>query len=69
MVVKNRFLFRVSLVVTEIFDCALLGEGVIATLKHAWDKLLSSNKLSEVSSVLIFFFCVTMMNNKQFKFH
>lgn len=35
---------RVSLLVSEIFDAGLFGEGVLTTLKHAWDELLSTNK-------------------------
>lgn len=31
---------RVSLIVTEIFDCGLLGEGVIPTIINAWEDLL-----------------------------
>jgi len=32
--------FRVSLVVTEIVDGGLLGEGILQSLVHAWDHLL-----------------------------
>ena len=31
---------QVSLVVTETLDCGLLGEGILATIKHAWANLL-----------------------------
>ncbi|CAH1777609.1 unnamed protein product [Owenia fusiformis] len=31
---------KVSLVVTETFDAGLLGEHILSTLHHAWDKLL-----------------------------
>ena len=31
---------RVSLVITETLDCGLLGEGILSTLKHAWNDLL-----------------------------
>jgi len=33
-------LSRVSLVVTETFDAALFGEGVLSALSHAWRELL-----------------------------
>eukprot|EP00794_Sanderia_malayensis_P007289 gene7289-8103_t len=33
---------RVSLVITEVFDCGLFGEGVISILKHAWKTLLKA---------------------------
>lgn len=32
--------YRVSLLVTEIFDAGLFGEGVLPTLIHAWENLL-----------------------------
>ena len=32
---------HVSLVVTETLDCGLLGEGILATVQHAWEYLLS----------------------------
>ena len=32
---------RVSLVVMEIFDAGLLGEGAIETVFHAWENLLN----------------------------
>lgn len=31
---------QVSLVVTETLDCGLLGEGILATVEHAWANLL-----------------------------
>ena len=31
---------RVNMIVTETFDCGLLGEGVIPSLKHAHDYLI-----------------------------
>ena len=31
---------QVSLVVTETLDCGLLGEGILATMEHAWSHLL-----------------------------
>ena len=31
---------RVSLVVMEIVDAGLLGEGIIPTMRHAWRELL-----------------------------
>ena len=34
------FCCRVSLLVTEVFDAGLLGEGVIPTLYHAWKNLM-----------------------------
>ncbi|XP_033631309.1 protein arginine N-methyltransferase 9-like isoform X2 [Asterias rubens] len=42
---------RVSLVVTEIFDAGLFGEGVISTLQHAWQHLLLPPKTSETQDV------------------
>ncbi|XP_065670837.1 protein arginine N-methyltransferase 9 isoform X3 [Hydra vulgaris] len=51
---------RASLIVTEIFDCALLGEGAIATLKHAWTELLDCEKLGEVipHSATVYGICI-----------
>ena len=34
---------RVSLVVTETLDCGLLGEGILATVEHAWADLLMTS--------------------------
>lgn len=34
---------RVSLVVTETLDCGLLGEGILATMEHAWVNLLMAS--------------------------
>ena len=31
---------RVNLVVTETVDAGLLGEGIVPTLRHAWEELL-----------------------------
>ncbi len=45
---------RVSLVVTEIFDAGLFGEGVIATLQHAWKHLLLPPKTSEIQVLKMF---------------
>ncbi|XP_014667348.1 PREDICTED: putative protein arginine N-methyltransferase 9 [Priapulus caudatus] len=40
MLVPEDIAERVSLVVTETVDSGLLGEGILTTLEHAWDKLL-----------------------------
>ena len=40
MKIGNDIHERVSLVVTETFDCGLLGEGILATVEHAWANLL-----------------------------
>lgn len=34
---------RVPLVVTETLDCGLLGEGILATMEHAWVNLLMAS--------------------------
>ncbi|XP_038055688.1 protein arginine N-methyltransferase 9-like isoform X2 [Patiria miniata] len=38
---------RVTLVVTEIFDAGLFGEGAVSTLQHAWKHLLLPPKASD----------------------
>ena len=42
---------KVSLVVTETLDCGLLGEGILATVQHAWKHLLMPSKPSHVKAV------------------
>ena len=37
-------LYRVDLVVTEIFDAALFGEHCLSTLSHAWSHLLNNTE-------------------------
>ncbi|XP_022086434.1 protein arginine N-methyltransferase 9-like [Acanthaster planci] len=46
MAVSDDIPNRVSLVVTEIFDAGLFGEGAVTTLQHAWKHLLLPPKTS-----------------------
>jgi len=39
--VYNVVCCRSRVVVTETFDCGLLGEHILCTLSHAWQYLLS----------------------------
>ncbi|XP_028414010.1 protein arginine N-methyltransferase 9-like [Dendronephthya gigantea] len=39
---------KVSLIVTETLDCGLLGEGIIDTLTHAKQELLTSNQKTQI---------------------
>lgn len=36
----STFMNRISLLVTEVFDAGLLGEGILPSLVHAWKHLL-----------------------------
>ena len=40
---SDTFPFRVSLVVTEIFDAGLIGEQTLSTIHHAWKHLLRTS--------------------------
>ncbi|XP_078684237.1 protein arginine N-methyltransferase 9-like [Branchiostoma floridae x Branchiostoma belcheri] len=54
MTVPHHLPERVSLVVTETVDAGLLGEHILATLRHAWEHLLLPPKsaLNQPESVL-----------------
>ena len=52
MTVPEDMLSKADVLVTEIFDAGLFGEGFLPTLQHAWETLLNS-KQSEIKPTVI----------------
>ena len=43
-----------DILVTEIFDSVLLGEGVLPTLQHAWEYLLAPHAIVVPDRAVVF---------------